>query len=63
MKAANSRVSTLLLLSKIFYTHLERNLEADMVKLRAYKSRDDVATYEGMLRTVIGFSDKALYHR
>jgi hypothetical protein len=26
-----------------------------MVKLRAYKARHDEATYEGMLRTVVGF--------
>ena len=38
-----------------FYTNLEHNLEADMGILRAYKTRDDVQTYEGMLRTVIGF--------
>ncbi len=38
-----------------FYRHLEHNLDADMELLRAYKSRDDVETYEGMLRTVVGF--------
>jgi hypothetical protein len=38
-----------------FYTNLEHNLEADMGILRAYTGRDDVQTYEGMLRTIIGF--------
>jgi hypothetical protein len=38
-----------------FYTHLERNLDADMVLLRAYKARENVETYENMLRKVVGF--------
>jgi hypothetical protein len=39
--------------SKKFYTRLERDLNADMTKLRAYKERADLEKYEAMLKKVL----------
>jgi hypothetical protein len=39
--------------SKKFYTRLERDLEADMTRLRAYKDRVDLEKYEAMLKKVL----------
>ena len=39
--------------SKKFYTRLERSLDGDMERLRAYKERADLEKYEAMLMTVL----------
>ena len=39
--------------SKHFYTRLERDLQADLTRLRAYRQRPDVDKYEEMLRVVL----------
>jgi hypothetical protein len=39
--------------SKRFYTRLERDLEADVTRLRTYKQRADLDKYEEMLKAVL----------
>ena len=46
--------------SATFYTHLERNLEADMIRLRAFTVREDAGKYEAMLITVVGRFGKGI---
>jgi hypothetical protein len=49
--------------SATFYTHLERNLEAEMLRLCAFTVREDAQKYEAMLITVVGLFGKELYLR
>jgi len=49
--------------SATFYTRLECNLEADLMRLRAFTVREDADKYKAMLITVLGLFGKGIKRR